>query len=331
MAITMSRTILALALGGGAARGWAHIGVLRTLCAAGLEPDLVVGTSIGAVVGAHHVTGRLDELEDFARSLTRRKFAGYLDISMSGSGLITGQRLFDRFNEHLNASRIEDQDTRFVAIATELATGHEIWLRRGSIVDAVRASSAIPGIVRPVNIGGRWLVDGSLVNPIPVSVCRALGAHVVVAVNLNGDGFGTGATLMHDDADVEAESVVEEPPPFEWNGRAAFDLIHRQLFGRRGKAPPGISSVIFDSFSIVHDRMSRARLMGDPPDLMIAPELAGIGAFDVHRAAELIALGEVAAQEQLAAIQRRVEAAREWIRLRPGAAAQPVEARHREK
>ena len=304
---------LALALGGGAARGWAHIGVLRTLCAAGLKPDLVVGTSIGAVVGGHYVAGRLNELEEFARSLTRRKFAGYLDFSMTGSGLITGQRLFDRFNLHLNGSKIEDHDTRFAAVATELGTGHEIWLRRGSIVNAVRASSAIPGIVRPVKVGGRWLVDGSLVNPIPVSVCRALGAHIVVAVNLNGDGFGRGASLMHDESQITTDSVIEEPPPFEWNGRAAFELVQRQFLGRGGEAAPGISSVIFDAFSIVHDRMARARLMGDPPDLMVSPDLTGIGAFDVHRAEELIALGEVAAQEQLAAIQRRVKAAHDRI------------------
>lgn len=327
----MSKTVLALALGGGAARGWAHIGVLRTLCAAGLEPELVVGTSIGAIVGAHYVTGRLDELEAFARSLTRRKFAGYLDFSLTGSGLITGQRLFDRFNEDLNDSKIEDHDTRFVAIATELGTGHEIWLRRGSIVDAVRASSAIPGIVRPVNVGGRWLVDGSLVNPIPVSVCRALGAHVVVAINLNGDGFGKGATLMDDETEMETDCAVEEPLPLEWNGRAALQLLHRQFFGRRGEAAPGISSVIFDSFSIVHDRMARARLMGDPPDLMISPDLSGIGAFDVHRAEELIKLGEVATQEQLAAIQRRVDAARDQIRRLRDSAAQTAGSTPREK
>ncbi len=310
----MSRILLALALGGGAARGWAHMGVIRVLCAAGLKPDLIVGTSIGAIVGAHYVTGSLGALEAFARSLTRRKFAGYLDFSMTGSGLITGQRLFDRFNEHLNDSKIEILDTRFVAIATELGTGHEIWLRRGSIVDAVRASSAIPGIVRPVNVSGRWLVDGSLVNPIPVSVCRALGAHVVVAVNLNGDTFGKGATLMHDETEIPTECAPEAALPLEWNGRGALQLLHRQFFGRSGEAAPGISSVIFDSFSIVHDRMARARLMGDPPDSMISPDLAGIGAFDVHRAEELIALGEAAAQEQLAAIQRRVNIARARIK-----------------
>lgn len=322
----MARTTLALALGGGAARGWAHIGVLRALVAAGLEPDLVVGTSIGAIVGGHYAVGRLDDLEVFARSLTRRKFLSYLDFSMTGSGLITGQRLFDQFNKHLKDAKIEDLDRRFAAIAAELDTGHEIWLKRGSIVDAVRASSAIPGIVRPVRINRRWLIDGSLVNPIPVSVCRALGAQIVVAVNLNGDRFGRGGTLVHDDSDDATEVVEVEPQPLEWNGREAFRLLHRQFFGRNNEAAPGISSVILDAFSIVHDRIARARLMGDPPDLMISPDLTGIGIFDVHRAEELIALGEGAAREQLAAIERRVDAARARIGTSSALAAKPSSA-----
>jgi len=306
----MGKTTLALALGGGAARGWAHIGVLRTLQSAGLEPDLVVGTSIGAIVGAHHVVGRLSELETFAHSLTRRKFFSYLDVSMTGSGLITGQRLFELFNQFLSNSKIESLDRRFVAIATELSTGHEVWLQRGSIVDAIRASSAIPGIVRPINVRGRWLVDGSLVNPIPVSVCRAFGADVVVAVNLNGDTFGRGGTLLDLEVDAEHHLIPEEPATRKLNGGPALQFISSKFFTRGNETAPTISSVILDAFSIVHDRIARARLMGDPPDLMIAPDLAGIGSFDVHRAEEMIALGVAAAQEQIGAIERRMTAAR---------------------
>lgn len=302
----MARKTLALALGGGAARGWAHIGVLRALHDVGLEPDFVVGTSIGAIVGAHYVAGRLESLENFVLSLTRRKFLSYLDFSISGSGLITGQRLFDRFDSHLEGLRFEDLETRFAAVATELATGHEVWLRHGSLVDAVRASSAIPGIVRPVKVNGRWLVDGALVNPIPVSVCRAMGAQVVVAVNLNGDGFGKGGTLLQDERAVERQPSVEKPQRTEWSSRAALGLLHRQVFGEPEDAAPSLSSVVFDAFSIVQDRMARSRLMGDPPDLMIAPDLAGIGAFDVHRGGELMVRGEAAAREQVPAIARRV-------------------------
>ena len=303
----MAKNKFALALGGGAARGWAHIGVLRALSEAGLKPDIVAGTSIGAIVGGHYAAGRLRELEAFVRPLTRRGVFSYLDLSVSGSGLIAGQRLFDRFDDHLNGLSIEKLPTKFVAIATELATGHEVWLRRGRVTDAVRASSAIPGIVRPVRLNGRWLVDGSLVNPIPVSVCRALGARAVIAVNLVGDVFGRGGILIEEDLESDIEPVVNEKIRMsEWNGRAALKLLHRQLFGSRIEAAPGITSVILNSFSIVHDRIARARLMGDPPDLLIAPDLTGIGVFDFHRAEEMIARGEAAVQPQLAAIERYV-------------------------
>jgi NTE family protein len=303
----MAKQTFALALGGGAARGWAHIGILKALAKAGLRPDIVAGTSIGAIVGGHYAAGRLDELEEFVRPLTRRRVFTYLDLSVSGSGLITGQRLFNRFDDHLKDLLIEDLPTRFVAIATELATGHEVWLRRGRVTDAVRASSAIPGIVRPVRWNGRWLIDGCLVNPIPVSVCRALGARMVIAVNLVGE-FGRGGILVDDNWDsVGVEPVTEETVPLtRWNGHAALQLLHRQVFGQRQNAAPGITSVILNSFSIFHDRIARARLMGDPPDLLISPDLAGIGVFDFHRAESLIASGEAAVEPHLATIERFV-------------------------
>ena len=218
--------------GGGAARGWAHIGVLRALSEAGLKPDIVVGTSIGAIVGGHYAAGQLDELETFARALTRRNVFSYLDLSVSGSGLIGGQRLFDRFDGHLKGLKIEDLSTRFAAIATDLGTGNEIWLRRGRVTDAVRASSAIPGIVRPVRLNGRWLIDGCLVNPIPVSVCRAMGANAVVAVNLTSQ-FGKGGILIDDDVEATEQVIEDEAVITRWNGRGALQLLHRQLFGNR--------------------------------------------------------------------------------------------------
>ena len=303
----MSKNSFALALGGGAARGWAHIGILKALSKAGLRPDIVAGTSIGAIVGGHYAANRMDELELFVRPLTRRGVFSYLDLSVSGSGLIAGQRLFNRFDDHLKDLLIEELPTRFVAIATELASGHEVWLRRGRLTDAVRASSAIPGIVRPVRWNGRWLIDGCLVNPIPVSVCRALGAGMVIAVNLIGE-FGRGGILVDENWDrPEVEPPVEEQVPItRWNGQAALQLLHRQLFGHRQVAAPGITSVILNSFSIFHDRIARARLMGDPPDLLISPDLSGIGVFDFHRAETMIASGEAAVQPHLAMIERYV-------------------------
>jgi NTE family protein len=298
---------IGLALGGGAARGWAHIGVLRALLKAGIKPDIIAGTSIGAVVGGCHLAGHLDELEDFARELTRRRVLGYLDFNLTGTGLITGQRLCDRLEKHLGDCRIEDLNRRFTAVATEIGTGHEVWLSRGNLVEAVRASYALPGIFRPVKIDGRWLFDGALVNPIPISVCRALGARYVIAVNLNIDISSRGTVSSGvDSAPGEPHHEESEPQPVTGkNGVAVRRLLQRQLFGK-GDDVPGISTVMVDAFNIVQDRIARSRLAGDPPDAMISPRLHGIGLFDFHRADELIDRGETAAKREIEEMQREM-------------------------
>lgn len=293
----MDRAKIAVALGGGVARGWAHIGVMKALIKSGIEPDIVVGTSIGAVVGGCYAAGKLDELEEFACGLTRRKVFSFLDFNLSGAGLISGSRLCDEFDRHLENVQIQKMKRRFVAVATELGTGHEVWLTHGRLVDAMRASYALPGIFRPVNVSGRWLVDGALVNPVPVSAARALGARTVIAVNLNGDVFGRGGTLIPDVMGVDEPARAEAPRSPEAaeadaaTGRSAWKLLHRQFFGRSA-SEPGISSVMIDAFNVVQDRIARARLMGDPPDFMISPRLNGFGLFEFHRAKELIPLGE---------------------------------------
>ena len=162
-----SRPKVGVALGAGAARGWAHIGALQELVAMGLSPDIVVGSSIGAVVGGCFAAGRLDTLESFARSLTKRRVFGLLDVSFNGGGLIGGDRLRARLEESIGALRIEDLPIRYAGVATEIGSGHEIWLKRGPLVDAMRASYALPGVFEPVRIAGRWLFDGAIVNPVP--------------------------------------------------------------------------------------------------------------------------------------------------------------------
>ncbi|MGQ0674136.1 MAG: patatin-like phospholipase family protein [Hyphomicrobium sp.] len=297
---------IGLALGGGAARGWAHIGVLKALVKAGIKPDIVAGTSIGAVVGGCYVAGHLDALEDFARELTRRRVFGYLDINLAGTGLISGQRLCDRLEKHLGDRNIEELERKFVAVATEIGSGHEIWLSRGRLVDAVRASYALPGIFKPVRIENRWLFDGALVNPIPVSVCRALGARYVIAVNLNFDISSRGAVVQHSDLNPGELMVRDEPQPVTGkNGVAVRRLLQRQIFGK-GEDAPGISTVMVEAFNIVQDRIARSRLAGDPPDAMISPRLAGIGLFDFHRADELIASGEAAARREVEDLTREI-------------------------
>ena len=229
-------------------------------------------------------------IEDWARSLTKRGILGYLDISLAGGGLIGGGKLAARLEEKLGDTPIEALPIRFAAIATEVGTGHEIWLTRGRLVDAMRASYALPGIFPPVALDGRWLVDGALVNPVPVSAARVLGARLVIAVNLNTDIFGRSTIMAGDGAEAASRRRIE---PHERRGlRAMFGAEHalkRQFVG--GSRPPGLPTVMVDAFNIMQDRITRARLAGDPPDVMISPRLGHIGWFDFHRAQEAIELG----------------------------------------
>jgi NTE family protein len=303
----IKRPSIALALGGGAARGFAHIGVVRTLAAHGIVPDVIVGTSIGAVVGGCFAADQLDGFESWARGLTVRGILGYLDVSFSGSGLIRGDHLVTRLEEALHDTRIENLPTRFAAIATEFNTGHEVWLTRGRLVDALRASYALPGIFPPAHIGGRWLVDGALVNPVPVSAARALDARLVIAVNLNADLFGRG-TIIANHGSEDGQTVA--PEPIKTNGFMGLfggeRSLRRQVLGRRGR--PGIPTVMVEAFNVMQDRITRARLAGDPPDVLISPRLGGVGWFDFHRAAEAIQIGVEATEKAIEGITEAVSA-----------------------
>jgi NTE family protein len=303
-----SRPTIGLALGGGAARGFAHIGVMRTLEAHGIVPDVIVGTSIGAVVGGCYAARQLDTLETWARSLTVRGVIGNLDINLTGSGLIRGNHLAHRLEAALPDIRIDDLPLRFAAIATEFNTGHEIWLTRGRLSDALRASYALPGIFPPVMIGQRWLVDGALVNPVPVSAARALGARLVIAVNLNSDLFGRGTIISShgsDEADDEAASSAKN------NGGllsmfSGERMLRRQFLGRRGQ--PSIPTVMIEAFNVMQDRITRARLAGDPADVMVSPRLGGVGWFDFHHAEEAIAIGAEATEKAIEGVNEAIAA-----------------------
>lgn len=302
-----TRPSIGLALGGGAARGFAHIGVLRTLVAHGIVPDVIVGTSIGAVVGGCYAARQLDTLENWARGLTVRSILGHLDISLSGSGLIRGAHLAKQLENALSDTRIDDLPIRFAAIATEFNTGHEIWLTRGRLAEALRASYALPGIFPPVLIGGRWLVDGALVNPVPVSAARALGARLVIAINLNADLFGRGGIIASHGSDEADEAARVAQANNGFRGMFARDrFLRRQLVGRRGQ--PGIPTVMVEAFNVMQDRITRARLAGDPPDVQISPRLGPLGWFDFHRAAEAIRIGAEATERALEAVNEAVSA-----------------------
>ena len=298
---------IGLALGAGAARGWAHIGVMRVLEREGIVPDVIAGCSIGAVVGGCYAASRLDELEAFALSLTKRRVMGLLDFHISGSGLIGGDRLKRLLERDLSDMRVEMLPVRFATVATELGTGHEIWLTRGPLVDMMRASYALPGVFDPIRLGGRWLMDGALVNPIPITVARALGADLVLCVNLNGDIRIRGTVIQSHGADEEEDEVVQAvmQEPRRWG-----------LFGRRETPPkrvndaPGIAAVMMDAFNITQDRIARSRLAGDPPDVMVSPKLSPVGLFEFHRADDCIELGREATERALPDIYELLEAAK---------------------
>jgi len=298
------RAKIGIALGAGAARGWSHIGVLLELGEHGIHPDVIAGTSIGAVVGGCYAASRLDAIELFARNLTKKRVVSMMDVSFSGVGILGGGRLRHRLDQAIAGRRIEELDKGFASVATEVGTGHEIWLTRGDASEAIRASYALPGIFEPVRINGRWLYDGALVNPVPVTVCRALGAEIVIAVNLIGDNAFRGTVI---DDRLSIEPALERISSGAAGGARTFTSRLfggmggnlRLLFGRREDGAPGIATAMMDAFNTAQGRISRSRLAGDPPDVMINARLSKIGLFDFHRADELIDLGRDATRRAM--------------------------------
>jgi len=296
---------IALALGGGAARGWAHIGVLKALDEYQIPISMIAGTSIGALVGGCYLAGKLPELEAFARSLTRRGLVRYLDFRIGGAGLIGGMRLSRRLTEALADTRIEDLDRPLICVATDGETGHEVWLDTGSLVLAMRASYALPGVFEPVICGGRRLMDGALVNPVPANVCRVFEQQNVMAVNLHYDLFGRAAVLRMraDHEEAGAENAFRPVAP-------ADDSVAAQ---RRKKL--GLTRNMIDAFNIIQDRISRARLAGDPPDLSLQPRVRDIGLGEFFRAEEAIEIGYEATMSRMSEIERLAESHPVGMRL----------------
>jgi NTE family protein len=275
------RPTIGLALGAGAARGFAHIGVITRLVEAGFGPDVIAGTSVGALAGGCFAAGKLDALTEFALSLNRRRIFSLMDFTWRGAGIITGERLARVLDHHLGQTRIEDLSIPFACIATELLTGHEIWLRDGPLAPAIRASYALPGLFGPVRIRHHWLIDGAVVNPTPVSACRALGARLVIAVNLNADAF-TGTVIQATQEDCVAEDEHAHGPR------------------------PSLGAVMVAAFNISQNQLSHSRLAGDPPDIKITPRTSDIGLFAFNKAAQAIAAGREAAERMLPDIEAAV-------------------------
>lgn len=282
---------IGLALGSGSARGWAHIGVIHSLEKAGITPDVVCGTSIGALVGAAYASEELARLERWARSLTWQAVVGFLDLSMTG-GLIKGAKLIDFFRSEFRDRDIQELDRKFGAVATELRSGREIWLMEGSVFDSVRASISLPGLFTPFEHEQRLLLDGGLVNPVPVSLARALGADVVIAVDLNADLVG-----RHDSAADRNAGSEAEPEP------TVLERIHARIASAFGSAKdsdaPSLLDVLSASINIMQVRITRSRLAGEPADVLISPRLSHLALMDFHRAPEAIEEGGRAAGDAI--------------------------------
>ena len=294
-----TRPRIGLALGSGVARGWAHLGVIRALSRHGIEPDVIVGTSIGAVVGGVHLAGKSEELETWARSLTRLRMISYMDFRVRNGGMIGGRHLVDALRQNVGEIRIEDLGIPFAAVATDLVTGHEVWLREGDLVDAMRTSFSLPGVFEPMQHNDRWLVDGALVNPVPVSVCHALGAQMTIAVNLNADILGKerrAGAIIPTVAGFDLLSELNEHE--EAAKRSRIGSLAKRIF-RREPTHPSMFGVMISSLGIVQDRISRSRLAGEPPDVHITPRLGTVGLFEFDRADEIIAEGEAAVERVL--------------------------------
>jgi NTE family protein len=297
------KPVIGLALGSGSARGWSHIGIIRVLEQAGIAPDIVCGTSIGSLVGAAYADGQLERLEDWVRGLTWKNVLSLLDFKLSG-GLLQGAKLSAFLQKHFTDKDIRELPKTFAAVATELVTGREIWLRKGSVIEAVRASIALPGLFTPAPVDGRLLVDGALVNPIPVSLCRAMGADLVIGVDLNWDLVGW-----------HSEPIAPQPEPKPRQQGTLSTILERLPLGlgRLKSGPheespeepemPSILDVLNISLNIMQVRITRSRLAGEPADVIIRPRLADMALMDYHRASDAIEEGARAAELALAEIQ----------------------------
>jgi NTE family protein len=292
---------IGLALGSGASRGWSHIGVINTLLKAGIEPDIICGTSVGAIIGGSYVAGNLDKLEQWVLGSTRSDVRQFFNIWTSQSSFVDTQRLSWFLHNYVAAAdqRIEDMSKVFGAVSTDLDTGREVWFRKGNLVDAVRASMALPGLFPAVQNDQRWLVDGGLVNPVPVVTCRALGADVVIAVNLNSGLIGKRNIRKQEATRRESNSILSK---FKNQAREYSNSLFPS--SNEKNEPPGFFYAVANSFNIVQDRITRSRLAGDPADVLLSPQLARIGMLEFHRAAEAITEGERCVRRMMPEIRR---------------------------
>lgn len=291
---------IGLALGSGSSRGWSHIGVIRALSKVGIEPDIICGCSIGALVGASYCAGNLDKLESWLHKLTKMEVARFFELNWSLNGFVDADHLEGFLSNNVCDEElvIEALDKTFAAVSTDLGNGREVWFTKGSVLQAVWASMSLPGLFPPIQNDGRWLVDGGLVNPVPVSICRALGADQVIAVNLNGDILGRHMTQTSNHEVEEGDSIADR---FVKSIKEYSEAIFPEKSTE--EKTPGLFDAIASSINITQDRITRSRMAGDPPDVLLSPKLSKIGLLEFHRASEAIKEGEECVERMLPEIR----------------------------
>ncbi|PWC20763.1 patatin-like phospholipase RssA [Brenneria roseae subsp. roseae] len=290
----MRQVKIGLALGSGAAKGWAHIGVINALTELGVRVDIVAGCSVGALVGAAYATHNLAVMERWVSGFGYWDVIRLMDLSWQRGGLLRGDRVFNNVKHLLRTQQIEECAIKFGAVTTNLSTGRELWLTKGDLHQSIRASCSMPGLLSPVWFNGYWLVDGAVVNPIPVSLARAMGADVVIAVDLQQD-----ASLNHQDLlsvkpmAAEGDADIE---PNDWRSK----IRERLLRGRRHrtKVSPTAMDIMSTSIQILENRLKMTRMAGDPPDVLLRPYCPQIATLDFHRAQEAIDAGRQAVEKK---------------------------------
>jgi NTE family protein len=294
----MTQASIGLALGSGSARGWAHIGVINALAEEGIHPNIVCGTSIGSLVGAAYVAGNIEKLETWVRSLSKFDTAKFFELNTSLNGFVNKDRLHEFLNEFVcdDELGISDCEKQFASVSTCLETGREIWHTDEPLIEAVWASIALPGLFPAFRNNDTWLVDGGLVNPVPVSVCRALGADMVIAVNLNGDIVG-----KHFDKSTSPKKSSLKHKINDFISEYTGDLF---VQNKKKETAPSLFDAIAGSINITQDRITRSRLAGDPPDILLAPTLSQIGLLEFYRADEAIEEGRAAVKKAMPDIKR---------------------------
>lgn len=297
---------LALALGGGMARGFAHIGVLNVLQRNNIHPSIVAGTSIGAVVGAAYLSGKLKEFEEWALSLNRYKILSYLDLRVRSAGLIGGKRLEALLEANFKDMDIEDLPCPFTTIAADLVTGHEVWIKKGPLIQAMKASFALPGVFPPVERNHRLLVDGALVNPVPISACQAMNARMTIGIDLHADIIGKAAKPGQNFPTVAGFDLFDDKDVKPEAQKKFTTGLTKRLF-RREESSPSLFGVMVSALNIMQDRLTRSRLAGEPPDIHIKPLIGHIGLLEFEKASELISEGEAAAMRALPEIRAAMD------------------------